>query len=132
MSLFLGTVIGWFLVIMGLLFLFRFGVLQTAMRDVMSQRGLFFMMAIITVILGLFLVTSHNVWVLGWPLLITLISWFVLITGILRLFFPEQAIQIGKSFVNHPNRIKIGGIILLIIGVFLLFNVYYFYFEAFS
>ncbi len=124
-TLFLATIIGWYLVIVSLFLLMRHDILQKGMQDIMAQPGLLLFLAIITVILGLLMVVSHNIWVLGWPIVVTLFSWLVLIVGLIRLFFPDTAVKMGRQFLIHPNRMVIAGIVFLIIGLFLLFMVYF-------
>ena len=38
---------------------------------------------------GMAVVRLHNRWTTGWPVTITLVGWFFLLGGLLRLFFPE-------------------------------------------
>lgn len=124
-TVFLATVIGWYLVIVSLYMLLRREQVAAVMLDVLQQRGLFFVMAIITLIIGLLLVASHNVWVMGWPVIITLFGWLVLVAGVMRLVCSETASQMARSFIDHPVRMQAAGIISLVIGLFLLFRVYY-------
>lgn len=130
-TLFLATVIGWYLVIVSLFLIFQHEHVKSVTSEIMANRGLFFVLAIITLILGLLLVASHNLWVMGWPVVITLFSWLVLISGILRLYCPDTAFKMGRSFTNDPNRMKIAGVVFLLIGLFLLFHVYYPYFHTY-
>lgn len=122
---FLATVIGWYLVIVSLYLLIKCDHIKMVMKDVMAQTGLLFILAIITLIIGLLMVASHNVWILGWPVVITLLSWLVLLSGLMRLFLPDQAISMGQSFVDNPMRMKVSAVIFLIIGLFLLYHVYF-------
>lgn len=122
---FLATVIGWYLVVFGLLILLRYEHVRSCMAEVMAQRGLFFLLGVITLTLGLLMVVSHNVWVMGWPVIVTILSWLVLISGVLRLFWPD-AQKMGKSFLVEPMRMKIVAVVFLILGGYLLFNVYHF------
>lgn len=124
-TIFLATVIGWYLVIVGLFLLVRRQTLQGVMADFISQRSLVFLLAIITLILGLLMVVSHNIWVMGWPVIITILSWLVLIGALIRLFFPDCAIKMGENALKHPNRLIISGIIMLLIGLYLLYMVYW-------
>ena len=124
-SIFLATVIGWYMVIFGILMLVRHKQMRSVMADLMAQRGLFFILALMTFILGLLLVMSHNVWVTGWPVSITIFSWFVLVGGLIRLFFLDEALKIGRSFLSEPIIMNIMAILFLIFGVYLLFHVYY-------
>ena len=122
---FLATVIGWFMVTAGFCLLFRHQRLSTVMTDVMSRSGIFFVFALMTFILGLLMVVGHNIWLMGWPVIITIFGWLVLCSGIIRLFFPDTALKIGKSFFNNSIIMQITGVVVLIIGVFLLYNVYF-------
>lgn len=121
---FLATVIGWYLVAVSLLMLFRLEQMKPIMTEIMEQRGLLFVLAIITFILGLLMVISHNVWVMAWPVAVTIVSWLVLIGGVLRLFCPDSVIKMGKSFIDNRIRMKIAGLVSLIVGLYLLAHVY--------
>lgn len=123
-TIFLATVLGWFLVIVSFFLLFRHQHMKLIMADVIGHTGLFFVFALITLIIGLLMVTSHNVWVMGWPVVVTLFSWVILLSGLLRLMWPEMAMQMGQSFFRHPIRMQATGGVLLIIGLFLLFHAY--------
>ena len=124
-TLFLATVVGWYFVIFSLFLLLRHDHVKAIMSELLAHRGLFFILALFTLIIGLLLVASHNVWVNEWPVAITIFSWFVLIGGLIRLFFPEAAIKMGHSCLAHPHGLKITGILLLIFGLYLLSHVYY-------
>ncbi|TAL61395.1 MAG: hypothetical protein EPN84_08025 [Legionella sp.] len=126
-SLFLATVIGWYLVIVSLFLLFNFTLVKSIINEVMAQRGLLFIVALLTLILGIMMVTSHNIWVFAWPVVVTIFSWMVLIGGIVRLFFLERIAAMSQSFLSHPNRIRIMGVVWLVVGLYLLFHVYAIY-----
>ena len=128
-TIFLASVIGWYLVIFSFLVLFKHEYISSVASEIMARREVFFILALITLILGLLLVMSHNIWVMGWPVIITLFGWLVLISGIIRLFLPEWAHQMSRPFLSHPMSLKITAIVLLLVGLFLLFHVYYFTFN---
>jgi hypothetical protein len=68
---------------------------------------------------GLLLVVSHNVWVAGWPVIVTLLSWLVLIKAIAYLLLPFSAMAgVVKAF-NRPAWFTAGGAITAGFGVFL-------------
>lgn len=124
-TIFLATVIGWYLVIISLFLLVQREQVKAIVSDVFAQQGLFFVVAIITVILGLLMVTSHNVWVMGWPVVVTLICWLTLVSGLIRLICPDTAKNMARSFVAHPLRLQITGAVTFLIGLYLLIHVYY-------
>lgn len=124
-TIFLAKVIGWYLVIVSLCVLFRHEQLRAVMGDILAQRALLFFIAIITVILGLLLVISHNVWVLGWPVIVTIFAWVVLIGGILRLVMPEPLLRMGQWWLANPVYLRVATVIYVLIGLYLLYRAYF-------
>jgi uncharacterized membrane protein HdeD (DUF308 family) len=118
-TVFLGTILGWYFLIMGLFLIIRRDVVISAMKNVVDQPGLLLVIAFITLIIGLMMIATHNVWVWDWPVIITLIGWFALIRGIIRLFYPEFVHRMWNKMSAHPIRFTISGIIMLILGLFL-------------
>ena len=124
LSIFLAKVIGGYLVIVSLFMLFRQDMLRSLIKDILAQRALLFVIALITLILGLLLVTSHNIWIMAWPVIITLFAWLTLVGGILRLIFPEQISKIGSLWLKNPAYLKAAAVIYLIIGLFMLYKAF--------
>ena len=116
--------LGWFIIMISLLLLFKYEHIRTVMQDVIIHPGLFFVFALFTVVIGLLMVTTHNIWLMNWQVLVTIFSWIILFSGLIRLACPNTAMRIAQTFFNHPVRMQITGSILLIIGVFLLWHVY--------
>ena len=127
-TMFLATVIGWYLVIVSLCMLLRHDTVKAAMKDLIAHRGSFFVVAIITLIIGLLLVATHNIWVMGWPVVITIFAWLVLIGGIIRLFFPDVVTGAWQSMFKQHAMMQIVSVLTLILGLFLLYHVYHIHF----
>jgi len=72
---------------------------------------------LVVFVAGLSLVRFHNVWVLGWPLLITLMGWILLAAGMFRMALPEaqQATATPATYVML-GAITLVGIVLTIAG----------------
>lgn len=124
-TVFLASVVGWYLVVFGLLLLLRQEHMILVSRDILARRDVFFILALVTFLIGLLMVLSHNIWIMGWPVIVTVLSWLVLISGVIRLFFPEQAPKLGQSLLNKPVGINVLALILIVIGIYLLAHVYY-------
>lgn len=124
MTTYLAAVLGWYLVIVSLFLLFRQDYVRSIMSDILMQRAFIFILGIITLILGLLMVVGHNIWVMGWPVIITLIAWVTVVSGILRLVFPEMAIKMGQGMMSKPAYLNIASVIFLVLGLFLLYKVY--------
>ncbi len=122
---FLAAVLGWYLVIMSLLLLVRREIVVTAMRELMGQRAVMLVVGIITLIIGLLMVLSHNVWIMGWPVIVTVFSWLILIGGLFRLYCPDTVYNIWSKMLDKSELFVISGVISLLIGLFLLYKVYF-------
>jgi uncharacterized membrane protein HdeD (DUF308 family) len=90
---YLASVMGAYLVIFGLLMLIQYTHIQAVLKEVVAKKSLVFISGIISAILGLLMVFSHNVWTHNWQVVVTVMAWLVLLTGLLRLFFPAVAIK---------------------------------------
>lgn len=124
-SIFLAKIIGWYFIIMSLFTLIKPQFVKTLMSDILTRNSLLFFTAIVTLILGIILVVSHNIWIWGWPVIITLISWLVLISGITRLFFPDTVKKTWQCWIHHPNYLMIATVISLLIGIYLIYIAYF-------
>jgi hypothetical protein len=69
---------------------------------------------------GLAIIRAHNLWVRGWPVLITLSGWFYMLLGLFRMFFPELQLEAAK----HPSTIGVGTIALMLVGVYMTYQAY--------
>lgn len=69
-------------------------------------------------IAGLSIIRAHNYWISGWPVIITLVGWTVMLMGLFRMFAP-QAQQLPKSAAAYVLFLA-----LLAMGVFLTFKAY--------
>ncbi len=125
-SSFLPTVVGWYLALFGLLMLVKHEFVKSAMEDVLAQRGLYFVLALLTFVIGLLVVVSHNVWTKDWQVAITIFGWALLVGGLVRLYFSEAVHKSARDFLKAPAKLKIIGAVFLAIGVYLLIHVYYF------
>lgn len=79
----------------------------------------FFFSGIGALVIGLLLVTYHNIWVQSWVVIITIFGWLALIKGIIRILAPQVALSVVKSLFRNQNVVTVLGILMLILGVIL-------------
>ncbi len=65
------------------------------------------------VIIGVILITYHNIWIWGWPVLITIIGWIAVIECVALLALPKTMFSMAK--VMSTNE-KLWGFITIILG----------------
>ena len=120
-TLFLTRVFGLYLAIVGLLLLIEKERIGTRITQILESPETRFFSAIITLMIGILLIVSHNVWEMSWVVLITILSWWVLIKGVLRLFVPgiDKRWTHGflKTGVYYPMAV-----LMLLLGIFFLWK----------
>lgn len=102
-SLFLGRALGIYLLIVGLSMLFNRKVFFDAFQQWNEQPGTITLTAFLSIMIGILMVLVHNVWVLDWRIIITLLAWLTLIKGVVRLNFPHAVPQTMEYF--HQRRV---------------------------
>ena len=71
----------------------------------------------ITLLMGLVTVILHNLWVLDWRVVITILAWSTLIKGIMKIGFPEQIHQQAQRF---KQKQMVSAILMILLGAWLL------------
>ncbi|MCL9684841.1 hypothetical protein [Legionella maioricensis] len=102
-SKFLSKVLGLYLLIIGVAMFVDMHQFTRYVYKLVNDAPLMFVTGFFTLILGLLMVVSHNVWELHWRLIITIIAWLTLFKGASIIFFPEFIDHLSLSFVHHLN-----------------------------
>lgn len=123
-TIILAKILGLYLVIMGIALLVHKKYYKAAMTNAVKSEGLLLIIGVFTLIFGLILVAMHNIWVLDWPVIITLLAWATLIKGAVRLLYPKIA---GKSvkLLNNKTAYNAIMIIMIVLGLFLVYKGFY-------
>jgi uncharacterized protein YjeT (DUF2065 family) len=75
--------------------------------------------AILSLLIGSFIVATHNVWVLDWPILITIIGWWGIIWAATLLISPNS---VGwHSFMTNSTNTtyRASGVFWVLLGLYL-------------
>ncbi len=118
-TLFLAKVFGLYLLAMGLLMALRRKDLSATVEALADNRPLVFLVGVLVLILGLVLVVSHNVWIAGWPLVVTVLSWLVLTKALAYLLLPFEVTARLVRWLNRPAWFVMGGALWAALGFFL-------------
>lgn len=120
-SLFLAQLIGPTLLVIGLGMIVSRDAYRTMAQEFLGSRALIYIAGILAFVPGLAILLTHNVWVAGWPVIITLFGWLALLGGIFRLIFPQEVTRIGSRIIAMPSALTVGGIVVLALGAVLSF-----------
>jgi hypothetical protein len=117
-SLFLAQVIGLYLVAISLMMLIRHRKFKKTILEFIHSAPLITLSGSWSILLGLLIVIPHNIWILEWPLVITLVGWFSIVQGLARLFYPEDFAKAIKYLVEKKGYLLTSWI-WLCIGIYL-------------
>jgi len=125
LSLFLSKLIGLSLVFTCLSVLINNTIYQRIAKDVLNMPLMLIVLGELDIILGLLIILFHNVWVWNWQVLITLLGWFIIIRGVIRVLFPQQVLAFATKLINSDHFFKVLNLIaglFLLIGLFLTYK----------
>jgi len=77
------------------------------------SQGLTFLSGFVTIVIGVFLVEYHNIWVRNWTVLITVIGWLSLFKGVMLIAFPQSILMFSRW---RRNTFRLG-IFMIIFGL---------------
>jgi hypothetical protein len=120
-SVFLAKLIGPFFAMVGLSVLINAAAFRGIVKEILKSPALIFLSGLLTLPVGTAIVLTHNVWVTNWPVLITIVGWLGVISGVVRIFAPKQVLTTGKKVAANKNFPIAGGAIWLAIGAILCF-----------
>lgn len=118
LSLFLAKVIGLYLVLMCAGIWLRRNIFHSIVDEFLASKSLWIFSTGFILILGLILTTVHNLWVTDWRILITLISWWILINGLARLLFEDHAKRLIRK-VSQSEYLTLICAVFFVIGIIL-------------
>ncbi len=117
-SLFIARLIGPLLLAVGAATLINQANMRRMATDFLASRPLVFVVGFLTLLGGLVIVNTHNVWQ-GWPLIITIIGWLCIIGGAIRILIPDKIRGLGEAMLQKPGALMASGAAQALIGALL-------------
>ena len=119
MSKFLGL----FFTLFSLGVLFNLEYVRAATENMADNRGLQNASTVTALVLGTFLVTTHNVWVQDWSVLLTIVGWVFLCVGVTRAWFPGY----WNEYIRNNQQVWpiLFGICCFVFGILFLYAGYF-------
>ena len=121
-STFWARTLGLYAVILSIWSFLNIKHIGSLMDALASNTSLSMLLGLFTVFLGLVMIISHSVWK-GWPILVTILGYWITLKGMVILFFPEWinkiiAVWHGKNMIYAPIPALVIGLLLLYFGFF--------------
>lgn len=100
---------------LGLGLLLNAGYYKKTFSDMLKDKTYIFLGGVFTLVLGVLLVTYHNVWESNWVVVITLVGWIALVKGALLLIWPKF-VSLFEFWFKNTNFLYVTGVGSLILG----------------
>ena len=118
LSIFLARFLGLYMIIITLLLFIRNEDMKPMINDLIRDRCYMALSGVISLIIGVAIVASHNIWEPNWKGLITLFGYLGILKGIMRLGFYEQTVTFVEKMMADKNY-WITTTIIFLFGLFL-------------
>ena len=118
-SIFLARLIGPVMALAGISLIVNELAFRKMAQEFLRSPALIFFSGMILMPAGLAVVLNHNVWVLDWRIVVTLLGWLAVLSGAFRVFAPDRATKIGKKYLNSKEFTTVAAAFWLIVGAVL-------------
>lgn len=120
-SILIAKLIGPLLLVAGLSILINPRGLRDMAGEFLASRALIFLAGVLALLAGLAIVNTHNVWTLGWPVIITIFGWVSVFGGVIRMAFPKLTKSIGETMLKKDAVPRVSGGFQTVLGAYLMF-----------
>jgi hypothetical protein len=97
---------------------------RAVVDDFTRSAALFFLSGVLTLVAGLAILHAHNLWILDWRLIITIVGWIAVLGGLARMLFVTQLAAWAAGFNRHDWTRQGIAIVAVIFGAVLTFKGY--------
>ena len=102
-SKFLSKVIGIYLIVVSVSMFTNMQLFMENVNALIHQPQSMFVAGFMTLIIGIMMVVSHNIWRWNWQGLITLIGWITLLKAVSIVLYPQFIDQATTLFMQNIN-----------------------------
>jgi hypothetical protein len=120
----IAALMGPLLAAMGVAMLINRNLFPNIIGEVAHNYALIFLSGLLTLLAGIAIVRVHNVWSGGWRILVTVLGWLAILSGLVRMWLPQGAAPMAEAFSGSVTSVVIGGLVLLVLGAFLSYMAY--------
>ena len=120
-SILIARLLGPVLAVAGLTGLINPKAVQEMGQEFLASRALIFITGVLTLVAGLAIVNTHNLWTAGWPVIITIFGWLAVLGGVVRVAFPAVTKSIAEAMLGNEALLRVTGGAQLVLGAYLMF-----------
>ena len=96
---------------------------RNAIRDIaedfMNSPALIYIAGVLTLVMGIAIITFHNFWVMDWRVIITMFGYIAVVSGVFRMAFPTKVKQLGGWMLQTKLIIRSAALLNGLLGAYL-------------
>ncbi len=123
-STFLARLIGPLLLAIGAGMLLNGTAFRTMAGQLLYAHALIYLSGVLTMLAGLAIINVHNLWTPDWRVVITVLGWFMVLGGVVRIVLPQEAGAVGLTLLTTSGVVPAFAIVVLLLGGWLSFMGY--------
>ena len=90
--------------------------------EALASHVLIYLSGVLSLLAGLAVVIAHNRWSGGWPVIITVLGWLMVIGGVIRIVVPQVVQTVAATVYSGRAAIIVAAILCVALGGFLSFK----------
>ena len=118
-SILLARIIGPLFVVIAVGVLINRDVYRDMIEDFVKSPSLIYFSGAMALAIGIAIVLFHNIWVLDWRVILTLLGWGLILKGSMRILFPGWIVKVIADNWLEGSTMLASLIFTLAIGVWL-------------
>jgi len=119
LSYFLAQFFGIFMIFKGVAILVRKNEMKSVISEVTESKAMMLFASIFGMALGLFVILNHNIWVSGWPVVVTIIGWGMFLYSAKNYIVPHSKGSDCLKRFGNSSFLVFASVINIILGVYL-------------
>ncbi len=120
-SIFWARVFGLFLTLYALMIFAQKKKFLKLMKSAAQNSAVMYFTGFVSLMFGILVVVTHQVWAVNWQGFITLFGWLAVIKGITRTLYPEKVKKTVDYFMKNQSM-YVGALgLTLLVGLYLLY-----------
>jgi hypothetical protein len=90
--------------------------------EALASHVLIYLSGMLSLLAGLAIVMAHNRWSGGWPVIITVLGWLMVIGGVIRIVVPQVVQTVAGTIYAGRAAVIVVAILCVALGGFLSFK----------
>jgi hypothetical protein len=123
-AVFIARLVGPLFVAIGLGILLNRMFYADAVAEGVRSPVLIYLSGVASLLAGLAILNLHRAWSANWRVIVTILGWVLLISGIIRIALPWVTASIATTLYSAPAAMAVVAVIVLVVGGYLSFEGY--------